>query len=269
MLGRCEARGVRHALLAGEIGLVGVGGEGVEPGDAEEGGVQGVDDAIEGVQVGKKDGLKRRLQPDVAVEEACREQREGRVNVHGQLEAVDRGARDDGEQPVDTRDFVDNLQVGDDLRASAQGHALEKCLQFIVSFLALVHAWARKRTRGRGISRMCEGAIMAAAAGVRGMRGDRRRGARWQAGGAVEGGRYADALFRLREELEGVVCGEVRRGCNSVRRFRSEQGLSTSHFTRLPLRAILHWRRRRHLRQVTRGMLLSVPSHVSVEGIGC
>ena len=82
----------------------------------------------------------------------------------------------------------------------------------------------------------------------------------------VEGGRYADALLRLREELEGVVCGEVRRGCNSVRRFRSEQGLSTSHFTRLPLRAILHWRRRRHPRQDYRRHAV-VPSHVTAEGI--
>ena len=99
----------------------------------------------------------------------------------------------------------------------------------------------------------------------------RRRGCAGCAGtggegrdGTVEGGRFADALLRLREELEGDVCGEVRRGCNSVRRFRSEQGLSISHFTRLPLRAILHWRRRRHPRQGYQRHAV-VPSRVTVE----
>ena len=50
-------------------------------------------------------------------------------NIHGKLKAVDRCAGDNGQQAVQARDLVDDLEVGDDLRTGAQGHLLKERLR--------------------------------------------------------------------------------------------------------------------------------------------
>lgn len=53
---------------------------------------------------------------------------DGGIQVHGELPAVDCGACKEGKEAIETGNFVDDLQVGDDLCAGAQRHALEEIL---------------------------------------------------------------------------------------------------------------------------------------------
>ena len=105
--------------------------EGVEPCDAEESGVEGVDDRVDGVQVCQQERLEGALQSDMSVEECCGDQGNRGVEVHGQLPSVDVCARDEGEQSVDARHLVDDLQEGDDFGASAEGHFLKESLRIM------------------------------------------------------------------------------------------------------------------------------------------
>lgn len=78
VLGAREAGVVRDTVLSRDSRvLVRVRSESVEPGDAKESRVQGVDDRVEGVKVGKQNSLEGALQPDVPVEETCGEEGKG------------------------------------------------------------------------------------------------------------------------------------------------------------------------------------------------
>lgn len=109
-------------LGVGEAGVVGnstcawrvvrgfwVLGEHVEPGDAEEGCVEGVDDGVEGVDVCEDEGFEGSLEADVTVEIDGCEEDDGGVQVHGKLEARQMRAGQECEETIQARNFVDNL----------------------------------------------------------------------------------------------------------------------------------------------------------------
>ena len=60
VLGACEARVVLHAGRQSGV-LIGVCGECIEPCDAKEGCVQGVDDRVERIEMRQEDRLKGTL----------------------------------------------------------------------------------------------------------------------------------------------------------------------------------------------------------------
>jgi hypothetical protein len=69
----------------------------------------------------------------VFVQERCGDEGDGGVKVHGQLPAIDIGARDKGQEAVDTGHLVDDLEESNNLRAGAKGHFLEESLGIHVS----------------------------------------------------------------------------------------------------------------------------------------
>lgn len=91
------------------------------------------------------------------VQKNCGEKSGGRVEVHGQLPAIDAGACKQGEESVESGHFVDDLEVSDDFGAGAKGHHLEEVLQSRVSTSVVVVCGRQnkvpRRTLGRGISR--------------------------------------------------------------------------------------------------------------------
>lgn len=101
VLGVREAGVLGYAACAGRVvGGFWVLGEHVEPGDAEEGCVEGVDDGVKSVDVCEEKGFEGSLEADVAVEIDSREEDYSRVQVHGKLETRQVGTSQKGEETV-------------------------------------------------------------------------------------------------------------------------------------------------------------------------
>lgn len=122
-VGLGEAGGVvHHGAAGGAGGGVRVVGEHEEPGDGEDGGVEGVDDRVDGVEVGEREAAEGVLRADAGEEEERDGERGDRVHVHAQLHARELVARKEREDAIHPGDFVDEERGRDELGAGPEGH---------------------------------------------------------------------------------------------------------------------------------------------------
>ena len=78
-----------------------------EPGDAESGRVGGVYEAIEDVERGEGEAMEGTLCSNMRRQEDRDEERDERVDVHGELEGREVQAGQEGEEAVEAGDFVE------------------------------------------------------------------------------------------------------------------------------------------------------------------
>lgn len=92
-----------------------------EPAEAEEGGVDDVDERVDDVEPGESEVLQRRLvRADVWCEVEAEDQDADAVDVHAELQGVEVVAGEEREDAVEAADFVDEECENRELSAGAE-----------------------------------------------------------------------------------------------------------------------------------------------------
>ena len=100
-----------------------------EPGDGEGGRVGGVDDRVEDVEPRECEAVeRRRRRADLPAQQDGEHERHQRVDVHGQLQRVQPESRQQRQEAVEPRDFVEEHGERDELRAGAERHEVQERL---------------------------------------------------------------------------------------------------------------------------------------------
>lgn len=136
VLRRGEARGVVHHALTGDVdGRRVRSGRSVlredeKPAEAEGGGVGRVDGGVDEVEPGEGEDLEGGLgaAADVGGEEGGEDEGREGVEIHRKLEGGEVVTSQEGEEPVETGELVDEGGEGNELGAGAEGHQVEERL---------------------------------------------------------------------------------------------------------------------------------------------
>lgn len=120
----CEASGVVDHLTPGTGRLLARGFAVVlrddeKPGDGEGGCVRRVDERVADVERGEREAVEGRLGADMARQQGRHDQRQQRVNVHGELQRREMEAGQESEKAVQPRDFVEQQGERDEFGAGA------------------------------------------------------------------------------------------------------------------------------------------------------
>lgn len=122
-VGAGEACGVVHGFAAGrvDLGVLGGGAKGEEPGACEDCGVCSVQDRVDEVEVGEGETLEGRRFADMWHECDEYDERDERVQVHRELEEGESVAGDEGEDSVEAGELIEEEGERDHFCAEAEG----------------------------------------------------------------------------------------------------------------------------------------------------